>query len=146
MTPAGYILWLVLHLNSQSQITGGNAETFCTALGVFTEARGEPWDGQVAVAQVIKNRERSSRTDACTVIFAPHQFSGVSMWHVGVLPWVVDRRAWLRSLAAARAVLAGKYIVAAARYARFFHAKSIKPKWAASRKRVAQIGNHIFYQ
>jgi spore germination cell wall hydrolase CwlJ-like protein len=42
----------------------------CVALAIYFEARGEPLAGQIAVAQVIKNRIQDPRypADACAVV------------------------------------------------------------------------------
>lgn len=49
----------------------------CLALNVYHEARGEPLDGQVAVAQVTMNRVASKRypNTVCEVVYQKSQFS-----------------------------------------------------------------------
>ena len=53
--------------------------TFCLALVVYTEARGEPLDGQLLVAEVVLNRVQMEQypDDVCTVAFQQYQFSGL---------------------------------------------------------------------
>ena len=51
-------------------------ELVCAALIVFYEARGESWEGQVAVASVVWNRVYDDRwpSNACEVMNQPRQF------------------------------------------------------------------------
>lgn len=49
----------------------------CMTTAIYHESRGEPLQGQIAVAHVILNRVDSSRypDDACEVVYQPNQFS-----------------------------------------------------------------------
>lgn len=47
---------------------------FLLALTVYQEARGEPYQGKLAVAYVIVNRATPPKT-VSSVVFAPYQFS-----------------------------------------------------------------------
>src|SRR5262249_18354189 len=87
---AQFIIWLILNLSSHPVSADGDANTFCTAFAVYTEARGESWDGQAAVAQVVVNRSAKLDGNTCAVIFAPYQFSGVTSWKVGKAPWIAE--------------------------------------------------------
>lgn len=120
---------------------------------IWQEARGEPFIGKLAVAQVIRNRVllkyNSDGTVAGTVL-APYQFSG---WNtndpnrvvsvlINTADPVVDacRTAWL---------LVNQKGVGDKFPAVLFHASTMKeyPEWSKSTKvkKVAEIGNHIFY-
>lgn len=48
----------------------------CIALNVWFEARGEVYDGQLAVAEVTRRRVEDSRfpDNACDVVYQPRQF------------------------------------------------------------------------
>ena len=54
-------------------------EILCLTVAIYYEARGEPIEGQAAVAQVILNRVQHPDfpDDACAVVFEPDQFSFV---------------------------------------------------------------------
>ena len=120
---------------------------------IWQEARGEPFLGKLAVAQVIRNRVllkyNSDGTVAGTVL-APYQFSG---WNTKdpnrVISVLIDtddpvvdacRTAWL---------IANQKGVGDKFPAVLFHASTMKeyPEWSKSTKvkKVAEIGNHIFY-
>jgi N-acetylmuramoyl-L-alanine amidase len=115
-------------------------ELACLATAVYFEARGEPLEGQLAVAQTILNRVDSGRfaSSICGVINQPRQFS-------------YDRsRAprpgadWQRAQAIARIAAEDMWRDVVPR-AIAFHAARVSPNWAG-KTRVATIGNHVFYR
>ena len=114
----------------------------CLATAVYFESKGEPLDGQLAVAQVILNRVEKGRfgQDICSVVKAPKQFSFV---RGGQLPAPRNSEQW--AVAQAIAVIAAaegwRDVVGNATH---FHAVYVNPRWRL--ERVAQIGNHIFYR
>lgn len=116
-------------------------EVKCLATAVYFESKGEPVDGQLAVAQVIVNRTESGRypEKMCGVIHQAGQFSFVRGGRTGA---ITDGRQW--RIAQAVAVIAAtgnwKEVVGEATS---FHAARVSPKWAM--KRVSRIGNHVFY-
>ena len=119
-----------------------DAETECLAGAVYFESRGEPLDGQLAVAEVIRNRAASGRFPAslCGVVYQPSQFSFV---RGGAMPPIRrDSEQWRRSVAVAQIALGGQWASSVGK-ALFFHASRIAPRWRL--QRLAQIGNHIFY-
>jgi spore germination cell wall hydrolase CwlJ-like protein len=120
--------------------TASDRELHCLANAVYFESRGEPLDGQLAVAQAILNRVESGRYAAsiCGVVNQPGQFS-------------FDRsrtpRAgsdWTTARAIAKIAMDDMWHDVAPR-AMSFHATYVKPNWAGKTK-VAQIGRHIFYR
>lgn len=115
----------------------------CLASAVYYESRGEPLEGQLAVAEVILNRVRSGRFrgTVCDVVTQPSQFSFVRR---GVIPAAPrESAAWHRAAAIAHIAI-NDLADATGDEALFFHATSISPRWG--RPRVARIGNHIFYR
>ncbi len=90
-----------------------NAGHACIALGVFSEARGEGFDGQAAVAQVILNRLAlmPKGSDACDVVTAPGQFEGIERWPYPRRPWAIDAHAWQVAIDVTDAVMSGDYVV-----------------------------------
>ena len=115
----------------------------CMATTIYYEAKGEPLDGQLAVAEVILNRTRSGRypPQVCGVVTQAGQFSFV---RGGVLPTIDPTRpSFVTALAVARVAMAKAWESSAPR-ALFFHARRVAA--GARMVRVAAIGNHIFYR
>jgi spore germination cell wall hydrolase CwlJ-like protein len=114
----------------------------CLATAVYFESKGEPLDGQLAVAQVILNRVEDGRfgRDVCAVVKAPRQFGFVK---AGALPTPTDRNAWETAKAVALIAIAGSWpeIVPDATH---FHATRVNPGWKL--RRVATVGQHVFYR
>ena len=121
-----------------------NEEQFqCLASAVYFESRGEPLDGQLAVAEVILNRVKSGRfrSTICDVVKQPSQFSFVRR---GVIPQPKrETAAWERAVAIAHIALNDLADVTGEN-SLFFHATYVNPGWG--RPRIAKIGNHIFYR
>lgn len=115
----------------------------CLATSIYFEAKGEPLNGQLAVAEVILNRASKKRfgNSICDVITQRGQFSFV---RGGVVPAVDPARpAYRTALAVARVALADGWDSGAGE-ALYFHARRLSPGW--KRVRVASIGNHVFYR
>ena len=117
----------------------------CIAVSIYHEARGQPVDGQAAVASVILNRamdpERWGNTP-CTVVI-PVQFSYLTR----------DRRfapirkgkGWTEAVTiAAEVLLSGPdpRLMGADHY----HATYVDPKWNRSMDMISRIKDHIFYR
>jgi len=120
--------------------TDANEQLRCLATAVYFESRGEPLEGQLAVAQAILNRAESGRyaPTVCGVISQPGQFS-------------YDRsrsprsgRDWDTAEAIAKIAMDDMWHDVAPN-AMSFHATYVKPNWAGKTK-VAQIGRHVFYR
>lgn len=121
----------------------GSRELECLAAGVYFESKSEPLAGQLAVGQVIANRAESGRfaKTYCGVLFQRGQFSFV---RGGRWPAIAKGgRQWKTAVAIAKIVdqdlkdsSVGKAL--------FFHAKRVNPRWRL--RRVASVGNHIFYR
>lgn len=117
----------------------------CLAQAVYFEARGEPLDGQLAVAQVIVNRTRSPQfpPDYCGVVAQRAQFSFVRNGRIPAAPR--DTRAWQRASAIARIAHQDLWD-SPAEDALFFHASSVRPGWARTKLARATIERHVFYR
>ncbi|HWG32489.1 MAG TPA: cell wall hydrolase [Steroidobacteraceae bacterium] len=125
----------------------------CLAENVYFEARGEPLDGQYAVAEVTLNRTRAQNFPH-TICQVVHEMR----WDPGRRRYVADfswtelgpltpenGAAWKVAMMVATAVyddLRDPLVPGAL----FYHATSVRPGWARSRKAVATIGNHVFYR
>jgi hypothetical protein len=118
-------------------------EQECLAGAVYFEAKGEPLDGQLAVAKVILNRATSGRfaSSVCGVVMQRGQFSFV---RGGAMPSIPRSSGhWKTAVAIAHIATRGLWQPTAAN-ALFFHAKRVSPSWRMTR--VASIGNHVFYR
>lgn len=131
---------LVAELRSSE---AGSRELECLAAGIYFESKSEPLAGQLAVGHVIANRADSGRfaKTYCGVLFQRGQFSFV---RGGRWPSIAKSAPqWKTAVAIARIVdqdlkdsSVGKAL--------FFHAKRVNPRWRL--RRVASVGNHIFYR
>lgn len=123
---------LALHLSANA----GN-DLKCLAQIVYREARGESRKGQLAVAQVAINRTRSGKfpDNICDVMTQPGQYPWVRKYKITQPDY--------HSLKIAREVIMGEHELKDFK-ATHFHAITVKPNWGF--KRVATIGNHIFYK
>lgn len=104
---------------------------------IFAEARGESFEGQVAVGAVILNRVEDPRFPDTIkeVVFEPGQFTPVSGDKINFIP---DRKAYL----AAEAALEGKDPTNGAIY--YYNPKIATDKWIKTRPVIKNIGNHTF--
>tara|TARA_R110002072_G_scaffold181232_14_gene337349 strand:- start:8594 stop:9259 length:666 start_codon:yes stop_codon:yes gene_type:complete len=120
-------------------------ELHCLAGAVYFESRGEPLDGQLAVAQVIINRSESRQfpSSYCGVVHQRSQFSFVKN---GRMP--SPRRAssaWQRAKAIARIAHQGTW-QSEAKDSLYFHANYVRPSWSRSKQARTTINTHIFYR
>ena len=122
----------------------GSRELECLATGIYFESKSEPLKGQLAVGQVIANRAQSGGrfpSTYCGVLFQRGQFSFV---HGRSLPHVAhSKKQWQTAVAIAKIVDQGLKDSVIGN-AMFFHARYVSPGWRL--KRVASIGNHIFFR
>lgn len=118
-------------------------EIRCLARAIYHEARGEPLEGQVAVAEVIIARSGDKRWqgDLCRTIRMPSQFSFVTDGKTVPIPDAVGAQ---RMMDLARAVASGR-MVSRAKGALYYHAAKVKPIWRHKLDLTATIGHHIFY-
>lgn len=118
-----------------------NALLMCLALNIYHEARGEPFEGQIAVAEVTLQRMEDPRWPAtgCEVVYQPRQFS----WTNG-RNRVTDPKSLEIALSAARLAVTGTNLANGADH---YHTINIlPPDWTDNMTVVAVIGNHIFYR
>jgi spore germination cell wall hydrolase CwlJ-like protein len=139
--PTGDLSSMVAQLRSSD---AGSRELECLATGIYFESKGEPLAGQLAVGKVIANRADSGGrfpSTYCGVLFQRGQFSFV---HGRTLPKVShSNRNWQTAVAIAK-IVDQDLKESPAEDALFFHARYVAPGWHA--KRVASIGNHVFYR
>ena len=137
-------------LSSLVAVAGNTAqpldqETDCLAKAVYFESRGEPLEGQLAVANVVINRANSGRypPDWCGVVKQHAQFSFVRN---GELPNPdYYSGSWSRAVGIAK-IAASKVLTALPQDVLWYHANYVAPTWRHNLTEVEQIGAHIFYR
>ena len=115
-------------------------ELRCLADNIYFEAKGESFKGKLAVAVVTLNRVKSGNypNTICKVVYQPYQFS-----------WTKTKRkvtnfyAWTDSLLAATMAMEDPKILGNFQ-ATHYHNTTVSPNWGL--RRVARIGQHIFYR
>jgi spore germination cell wall hydrolase CwlJ-like protein len=122
----------------------------CLVEAIYFESRGEPEEGQAAVAQVVLNRVRSGiyPKTVCGVVYQDRsrpfacQFSfacvGRSLRVEEPGPWAVATRI-------AQEVVNGSNYNPRIAMAVNYHASYVAPFWVSYLRRVDRIGNHVFY-
>jgi spore germination cell wall hydrolase CwlJ-like protein len=121
------------------------AEQDCLANAVYFEARSEPLQGQLAVAEVVINRAASGQYPAtlCGVVVQPAQFSFVRRGRIPRADRGSD--AWRRAVAVARIAkerMTPRVLPASCLW---YHARYVSPRWGRRLAQSARIGLHIFY-
>src|SRR5215213_5704889 len=110
-------------------VATADREEECLANAVYFEARSEPIEGQLAVAEVVLNRAASGRypTDLCAVITQPAQFSFIRR---GRFPRAdKSSQAWTKAVAIAS--IARRKLAAASlpTDVLWYHATYVSPSW-----------------
>ena len=107
------------------------------ANAVYGEARGEPYEGQVAVAAVILNRIDSSAfpNTASGVIFEPGAFTAVADGQIWLTPNEQAKEAVLDAINGWDPSSSAIY---------YFNPVTATSKWIWSRPQIKKIGKHIF--
>jgi spore germination cell wall hydrolase CwlJ-like protein len=140
LKPSGDLGAMVTQLRASA---AGSRELECLATGIYFESKSEPLAGQLAVGEVIANRAKSGRfaSTYCGVLMQRGQFSFVRGKSLPFVP--KTSKQWHTAVAVAKIVAQGLKTSTAPK-ALFFHARHVSPRWKL--KRVASIGNHIFYR
>ncbi len=123
----------------------------CLAEAVYFEARSEPYRGQVAVAQVVLNRVKSSLypNTICEVVYqnqTKHNACQFSFACDGISEKVTEPDAWKTAKEVAEKVLRGEVYLTEIANATHYHAAYVHPGWVRKMKKVTQIGLHVFYR
>ena len=117
----------------------------CLSLNVYHEARSEPIQGQIAVAQVVLRRANFDERRVCREVYRHRQFS----WTLSPKARPRDPVAWQRAVSAAKAAFLwarGSNLPDYSNGADHYHAGYVSPRWARRMTQVAQIGEHHFYE
>ncbi|MCF8467966.1 MAG: cell wall hydrolase [Sneathiella sp.] len=125
-----------------------NPDLKCLAQAVYFEARGEPFSGQIAVAQVVHNRVEKSRKSYCDVVFEGSSHRNACQFSFacdGKSDQASNKEAWLRAVLIASLVQGGNMRDLSGD-ALFYHATYVTPSWSKMMAQTASIGNHVFYR
>lgn len=131
-------------------------EVECLAQNIYFEAKNEPYEGQLAVAQVTVNRVEHPEypKTVCAVVWQQNRDRHTGR-KVAQFSWTLDgkpdvpksKTAYEQAYAVAEEVLIyGAQSAIVGTEALFYHANYVRPRWARKMERIAKIGNHIFYQ
>lgn len=113
------------------------------ALCIYFEARGEPIEGQIAVAHVIMNRALKRNMSVKEIILQPKQFSWT---HDGIPDDVKNHAAFIECMHSALIARSERLDGKNLKFADHYHADSVDPYWNRGMKKVTKIGHHIFYR
>lgn len=125
-------------------------EQRCLAEAIYYEARGETYQGQMAVAEVVTNRVTSRHwpNTYCGVVYEGStratgcQFSFTCDGSLNRRP---KGPAWRQSNTIAAQVLLG-LVRPITHRATHYHTTAIRPYWSGGLVKTGQIGSHVFYR
>ena len=128
-----------ISLSSSTGSVGGYSasDVYLLAKVVHAEARGEPYEGMVAVAAVVLNRvEHASFPNTISgVVYQPWAFTAVNDGQINLTPNETSKNA-------ARDALNGWDPTYGCIY--YYNPKTATNSWIRQRKIVTTIGNHVF--
>lgn len=136
---AGKATLNAMGISSSSSSSGGNNSNDLNLLSrvVYSEARGEPYVGQVAVAAIVLNRVAHSSfpNSVAGVVYQSGAFDAVSDGQINLTPDSTARKA-------AQDAINGWDPTYGCIY--YFNPSTATSKWIWSRPQVLTIGKHIF--
>lgn len=122
-------------------------ELTCLAKNIYFEARGEPLEGQKAVARVTYNRKRVLKMDSlCDVVYHKAKGTCAFSWVCQGYSKPTSEDQWQRAIRVAEDFLRNPNCCVGLERALYFHAHYVSPLWASERAFIRQIGNHLFYK
>ena len=133
------------------------AALICLALNVYYEARNQPLQGQMAVAEVVMNRVVNNKfpDTICEVVKEGPTYSWKTDFPVRnrcQFSWYCDGKsdmpmeedAWETALIVSEDILVNRPMVL--KGAIHYHAIDVNPKWAKTKNFITRIGDHLFYK
>lgn len=124
----------------------------CLAKNIYHEAKGESFEGKVAVAQVTMNRAESGKfpKDVCGVVYQKNVFMERVVcqfsWYCqnsGKLQ-IQNAAMYDESYKVAKKVLLENFRLDTMKDALYYHADYVNPQWRL--EKIGKIGRHIFYR
>lgn len=141
---------LVMLVTPAMACTNKGDDLQCLQCNIYHEARGEPVEGQLAVALVTLNRSASEKypDKICNVVWQRKQFSWTSKRNLRMSEPGAREQARVVATTANMIHQAGLTNVFFQSKApvEHFHAVGHSPSWAKRLTRVTRIGRHIFYR
>lgn len=131
--------------------TYSEREQWCLATGIYFEARGESYRGQVAVAQTIMNRvEHPDYPDTiCGVVYQNQHRRNACQFSFacdGIADRINEPAAWAQAQEITQTVLNNEIYLTEVADATHYHATYVRPHWARNMDKLAQVGLHVFYR
>ncbi|KZL18825.1 Spore cortex-lytic enzyme precursor [Pseudovibrio axinellae] len=123
----------------------------CLAEAIYFEARSEPRDGQIAVAQVVLNRLKNPAypNTVCGVVYQNKGRKNACQFSFacdGIPERVTEPGPWAKAKKIARQIVDGEVSIPAVDASTHYHATYVRPNWAPTMQRKKRIGKHIFYK
>lgn len=121
-------------------------DAFFASLAVWREARGEPFAGKLAVANVLNNRVKDPRwpNSMRDVVLQPKQFSSFNAGDPNSTQFPEDNKVWWDCLEVVEQVL--NFFDDPTKGANHYHTLDVNPSWADPAKITLIVGNHVFYK
>ncbi len=122
---------------SNSNKTSNNSNLYLISQVIYGEARGEPYEGQVAVGAILLNRVADSRfpNTIAGVVYEPGAFTCVSDGQINLTPDATAKKA-------AQDAINGWDPTHGCVY--YFNPNTATSSWIWSRPQIRTIGKHIF--
>jgi len=154
----GVTLYTLTHLSlvcAKSNFNGikqkpsiSKVDEYWLAMNIYHEAASESRIGKVAVGIVTLNRVKDPRYPKTVkdVITDRNQFSWYGKKSI-IMP--KDSKMWRECLMISKMLLtkgADDDIMSILEGATHYHAVYVKPSWAKTKRKIVQIGDHIFYK
>lgn len=111
----------------------------CLALNIYHEARGEPIDGQLLVAETVIQRSVHRNQGICESVYEKQQYSWT---HDDIIDIPSNIAAAELAIALAQQAISGDHLHSGATH---YHTVDSNPYWSKQLVRLGQYGNHIFY-
>lgn len=146
------VYFAIIGHDRSREVRARNQDLTCLAKNVYYEARGEPIDGQYAVAEVTLNRVASKHypNTVCDVVYQEN-FDVIRKRNVSAFSWTeldvsppMDKQLWERAWKVAEEVYDDE-AEPRVEGALFYHSRYIRPRWSRRKRPIAKIGNHVFY-
>ena len=111
--------------------------TLCLAANIYFEARGEPLDGQILVAEVTMNIADGG--DICETVFEDGEFSWTNDKDLAIK----EPEAFIQAVILAHEIIGSDCTLCTK--ATNFHTRDTEPYWAKHMTLIGGYGNHLFY-
>lgn len=133
------------------QAASSRQELRCLAEAIYFEARSEPRDGQIAVAQVVLNRLKNPKypNTICGVVYQNKSMRNACQFSFacdGIPERITEPGPWAKAKKIANQIVQGKVSIPEVDASTHYHATYVRPNWAPTMQRKKKIGKHIFYK